>query len=111
MIFVHERERRTGHIFTNSSATTDGLRQRRFAGAEVALETDDRAALQASTKRLTPCLQLIQGDSCLVTRRRLWPLASGLWPLPTGLWARRRHFDARIAAKASRLRGVASRFA
>src|SRR5687767_13785057 len=106
MIFVHERERRAGHIFANSNTFADRLRQRRLAGAEVAFERDDHRRHEAAPELLAPLLKLTSRELRIVNRRNsrfsyLWPLAAGLWP----------HLLALIAANASRRRGVASRFA
>jgi hypothetical protein len=63
MIFVHERECRTGHIFANSNTATDSLCQRRLPGAEVALESDDRGFLETAPKFFAPLLQLVNRES------------------------------------------------
>jgi hypothetical protein len=39
-ILVHERERRAGHIFTDSKSATDRLGERCLAGAKITLECD-----------------------------------------------------------------------
>ena len=54
MIFVHERECRTGHIFTNSNTAADRLRERRLAGAEVAFERYDGWHPESPTQVLSP---------------------------------------------------------
>src|SRR5688500_9714731 len=106
MIFVHERERRTGHIFANSNTAANGLGERRLSRAEVTFERDDHRRPESSPEFLAPLLQLVNRESRIVNRGNprlsyLWPLASFPWP----------HLLARIAANASRRRGVASRFA
>ena len=62
-ILVHERERRTGHVFTDSNTATNRLRQRRLSGAELAFESDNRRSLEMPTEGLTPFPQLVNRES------------------------------------------------
>ena len=63
VILVHERERRTGHIFTDSHTATNRLRQRRLSGTEFAFESDNRRSLEMPTEGLTPFPQPVNRES------------------------------------------------
>lgn len=63
MMFIHERERRAGHIFENSDTAANGLRQCGLASAEFAFEGDDGGRLETPTELLAPALQLVNRDS------------------------------------------------
>ena len=78
VILVHERERRTGHIFTDSHTATNRLRQRGLSGAEFAFDSDDHWCLQSTTEFLPPDRQLVNRESEV---RNYSLLASGLQPL------------------------------
>jgi hypothetical protein len=120
MIFIHERKGRTGHIFADSNTATDGLSQSRLSSAEFALERDGRGGPEPPPEVLTPRLQLMNREilnrgnreSGIGNRNRPWSLAfyprGPRWPVACEVWP---HLLARIAANASRRRGVASRFA
>jgi len=63
MMLIHERERGTCHVLTNSQASADCLRQCRLSRAEFAFESDKRGGRQAATQAFTPSLQLVTRDS------------------------------------------------
>ena len=63
LIFVHERECRTGHIFANSNTAAHGLGKRCLPRAEVAFERDDGRRPETPPEFRAPVLQLVKRES------------------------------------------------
>jgi len=63
LIRVHERERRAGHIFTNSKTSTNRLGESRLSGAQISLKCNDGGRPKALPEFLPPFPQLVNRES------------------------------------------------
>lgn len=62
MIFIHERESRTGHILAHSNTAADSLGKCRLAAAQVALKRHDGWRPELPTEVLSPRAKLVNRE-------------------------------------------------